>query len=62
MRAFADPAASVDRDGAGDEVGADFEIIPAPQDADMGSNKKQFTHRLPALLARHQRIIKEKKI
>ena len=42
MRAFADPSASVDRDGAGDEVGADFEIIPATQDADMGAEQESI--------------------
>ena len=41
-RAFADPSASVDRDGAGDEVGADFEITPAPQDADMGVEQESI--------------------
>ena len=43
MRAFSDPSASVNRDGAGDGVGDDFEIIPAPQrDADMGVEQESI--------------------
>ena len=43
MRAFPDPSASVDRDGAGDGVGDDFEIVPAPQrDADIGVEQESI--------------------
>ena len=42
-RAFPDPPASVDRDGAGDGVGDDFEIAPAPQrDADRGFEQESI--------------------
>ena len=43
MRAFPDPSASVDRDGAGDGAEDDSEIVPAPQrDADMGFEQESI--------------------